>query len=260
MAYVGPINDPFGVPAPDGNTYFKVLGPPPGMIDTFGVLAAEQSALRRRTDPYGIAMLVQVTNILRTFRAELDVVARQIATTASANVVRHIKATAVRPAQGRSRPKRLQDAIVSRPIHTPLPMAMVGIGDISELDQVVGPDGKPYWRAQEFGSDHLVGARVIGAFMPGGARPDPAQYRQHAEFVVGGKVAGTNKPALMIVRNPIEERAFLRQGVEDAAIVRRSRLNAVKGGLMAQMRAAATGAAPAEARAAFRAGRGKLGR
>lgn len=244
-----------GESGPDGNRYFRVLGPPPGMLEAYRVGAALQTQLRARRDAYGIAQFVQVTAILRTFKAEVDVVASQVAATATGNIVKNIRSTAVRPSQGRNRVVSLEDAIVSRPLPLGgLPSGMVGIGDMSVLDTVVGPDGQPYWRAQEFGSDHLVGNVYRGFFMPSGTVPSGQYIRQDADFLPapgGGK---------MMVQNPIMERSFLRRGIEAAATVRHTRLNGVKAGLLTAIRAAERGATVADVRAAFRLGRGKLGR
>lgn len=256
MAYSGPIVDPFRIPAPDGQVYFKVIGPPRGLINGYRILDAEMTRLRARRDPIGKAQFIQVGNILRFLRAELDVIGKQTAAAATANILRHIRATAVRPDQGRKRPVRLADAIVSRPIATTLPAAGVGIADIGELDKVVGPDGTPFWAAQEFGSDHIVGARVVGWFEPSHMGPDPAAFRQDADFVPSSH-KGT---PMMIVKKPIEERGFLRQGVEDAARTRIVRLNTVQSQVVASMRAASRGASVSDAIRAARRGRGRLGR
>lgn len=256
MAYSGPITGR-QIAAPDGRVYFEVLGPPRGLLDGYRVLDATMTRLRASRSAVDRAQFVQVANIVRFLKAELDVIANQTAAAATANIQRHIQATAVRPSAGRSRPVRLADAIVSRPLPSVLPTGGVGIAELAELDKVVGTDNQPFWRAQEFGSDHIVGARVIGFFQPGQAKPDAAQFRQHADFVQTPYSKGT---PMMIVRQPIEERGFLRQGVEDAALVRQTRLRTVQSQTVASMRAAARGANVQDAIRAARRGRGRLGR
>jgi hypothetical protein len=102
------------------------------------------------------------------------------------------------PGSGR---KRLEDAIKS----DALGLGAVGIASIEKLDTVVGLDGRPFWRTQEFGSTHNVGRVVYGLFQPGGSLPSQQQFRQHPVFI-----AGQGGP--MRIERPIPARHFLRDG------------------------------------------------
>lgn len=55
-----------------------------------------------------------------------------------------------------------------------------GVGKISKMDkEVVGQDGKPYWRAVNFGSAHIVGLLLPkGGFTPGDPEPKSTQFRR----------------------------------------------------------------------------------
>lgn len=105
------------------------------------------------------------------------------------------------PTQG---PAHLADALpTSRIIDTGLPAGVVGIVDLEELDKFI------YWKAQEYGSDHMVGREIVGFFTtPGRADPDPAQFRTHALF----QPAGRGKVAHF--QNPIPEGRFIRDGLD----------------------------------------------
>lgn len=110
----------------------------------------------------------------------------------------------VAPGGGR---KRLEDAIKS----DALGFGAVGIASIEELDTVVGLDGRPFWRTQEYGSTHNVGRVVMGLFQPGNSLPNQQQFRQHPVFI-----AGPGGP--MHIQRPINPRHFLRDGAAEAEL------------------------------------------
>lgn len=236
------VTDPFGIPAPDGNTYFKILGPPRGLISGYRMLLdaikVYEQAARRATDP-----TIRSQNLERAHR--LDIAFKRLhddmrslgvrtAQFADAQIRSNIDTSQVRPDNGG---RRLRDNVLSRPIVTALPAAAVGIADMGELDRTVSKHSRPvpYWRAQEFG---LVAdeERVIpGYFEPGGAEPDAAQFRQHPIFQQ--YTYGKGMPALLIKAGQrlAPERRFLRDGVAEAAVFRQRELRSIQGDALAAL-------------------------
>lgn len=55
-----------------------------------------------------------------------------------------------------------------------------GVGNIDKLNsEAVGQDGKPYWRAVNYGSSHMVGRFLpLGIFRPGIAIPNNQAFRK----------------------------------------------------------------------------------
>lgn len=149
-----------------------------------------------------------------------------------------IAGTSVRPSRPSSASGGLSRRIVSRPLPPPagLPIGGFGIADVDELDKVINPltpHHGPYWRAQEWGyAGHSK--PVPGHFMPGSARPDPAQFRAHPYFQQ--KPYSRGMPALLIKR-PIKARYFLRNGAEAAITSHLRRQSAVHAAAIARMRA-----------------------
>lgn len=190
--------------APDGNTYFSVLGPSIHLVRSMqNILEAERIYL---SFPRGRG---------RDQAAALEVIRRELETAVHASGVSTaqfaeerakslLNQRLVRPST--PKPQHLVDAIVARAIGGPTSFGAVGIGDISVLDAF------PYWKAQEFGSSHLVGETLQGYFFhPGGpTRAGGAPYRSQAVF---GVKAGGPK---MLVQNPIVGKAFLTEATFDA--------------------------------------------
>jgi len=115
--------------------------------------------------------------------------------------------------------KLLEDGIRSEALGE----GAVGVGSIADLDTVVGSDGRPFWRTQEFGSTHNVGRVVLGFFQPGNSIPNQQQFRQHAIFI-----AGPGPP--MHIQRPIPARHFLRDGAAAAGDFREREFRAIEGG------------------------------
>lgn len=240
MAYSGVVTDPFRLKAPDGRTYFDILGAPKGLIALYRamVVAIDKCSANaaRATDPavraYWQGSRFRLDKALSDFRNELRSIAVATAANADSAITSHIKSTQVRPDTSKNR--HLHDNVKSRPVPTSPELGIVGIADIGVLDRTRQRGGgklqQPYWAAQEFGTDAHVGRVVYGFFEPGGARPSQTQFRQHPEFVAqrgGGRLT---------IQRPIEERGFLRQGVEDAGIYRARQLKKAEAKLIAEMR------------------------
>lgn len=236
------VTDPFGIPAPDGQRYFKVLGPPRGLISGYRMILdaikVYEQAARRATDPQ-----IRAQNLERAHR--LDIAFKKLhddmrglgvrtAQFADGQIRDNIDRTQVRPDNGGS---RLRDNILSRPIHTSLPAAAVGIADMSVLDKTVSKHSRPvpYWRAQEFGLVVDQERIIPGYFEPGGAAPDPQQFRVHPIFQQ--YTYGKGMPALLLKagQRVAAERRFLRDGVAEAAVFRQQELKAIQGNALAAL-------------------------
>lgn len=202
---------PYRQPA-GGQVYFKVL---PGIR---GLATAWVEALRLynelRTVPHPAAPEKRALLARHLAQMEERIRAGEIVVAeATDKFVRdRIAGTQVRP----DNPKgpQMVNGIQSRPIPYPdLPAFSVGQVDISVLDKAAtGVSGKPYWATQEFGYTGHVGRKLRGSFM--GTRPDPGQFRVHPVFTTGAPYYK------MTIQRPIEERAFLRSGVMQGALLR----------------------------------------
>lgn len=205
----------------DGGTdWFTILPPEVGLLRGYSfLLDARQEALRI-PGPEGRARALAIDLVLKEVQTAVDAAAAATAVEAQKLVVGFIKATQVRPdPPGKAPGRRLQENIVCRPLKFSAPGGAVGIGEISALDRVADAQGRAYWRAQEFGSSHLVGRMLIGAFEPGGAAPSSADFRKHPLFVVR-----QNEGYGTVIQRPIPERAFLREGAVAAEAFRQRAL------------------------------------
>lgn len=246
------ITGPFIV-SDGGMDFFAVLPPERHLLNAYRMLLeARQVALRNFPGAEGRARALAIDVVLKEVQGKVDAAATATASESEKLIVQRIKSTQVRPdPPGHSgRHVRLQDAIRSRAIKGTLAGGGVGIGEISELDKVVGRDGIPYWKAQEFGSSHLVGRKIRGFFQPGNSPAGAAPPRTHPIFEVQ-----TGAPQ-MFIQNPIPERAFLREGAADAEIFRQKALGNAVAAAIAELRLIQTGNHP-RLRAARRYVRGR---
>lgn len=241
MAYSGPVTDPFRRKAPDGRTYFDILNPPKGIVQVYQLTYAD-IALRQRyavapgvtpiEKAYWESTALRLSRAITQFEERLAALAIRTANVADASIRRHIDQTQVRPDTTKQR--HMRDNIHSR--HVPLPgvaeAGIVGIADMSELNKTTRGGGA-YWAAQEFGTDAHVGRTIRGYFMPGRSRPSQADFRTHPEFQAAGR------GPQMTIANPIEERGFLRDGVEDAWNYRHRQFASIKAKLMQEITAVA---------------------
>lgn len=211
MTAIGPLAPPpYIEPAPDGNSYFKYLRGYVGLAESYAHAFRTRQSAQAIPHPQARA----IARLLGLFILDLEDQVRgmEIAVAESADLAikARIRATTVRPVSS-AHGGLLINRIKSRAVGGfKLPVGAVGIADISQLDQVADVKGRPFWRAQEFGSRHLVGRLVTGFYQPGQVAPDAAQFREQSSFLVqrGG--------ATMRIKRPIPERAFLRAGAADA--------------------------------------------
>jgi hypothetical protein len=223
-----------------GGTYFAILPPEKHLLNAYRLLLdARQVALRNFPGGEGRARALAIDIVLREVQARVDIAAAETAAEADKAIVRKIKKTQVRPDPPAAKGgRRLQDGIQSRPLITSVSGGGVGIGDIDVLDQVADEQGRAYWRAQEFGSTHLVGKVVRGFFQPGRSEPQGGQFRTHPVFEVDPE--GRE----MLITRPISERAFLREGAAAAEIFRQKALGRAVTPALAELRLIQSGNHP----------------
>lgn len=219
---------PYEELSPDGRRYFKILGVSPHLIRMYELLLEASDLARVRPGAGGRAQSLQIDLLIADVKAQVEANATRTAAFADDAIRAQIEATRVRPPTQGVKPghSSLLGSILSRPVESVLPGGgAVGIADIAELIHgTLSPSTNSqtpfYWRAQEFGSDHLVGHTLYGVFQPGNAAPaGPGPNRSHPYFEVRGKGEGTSYK--MTVKNPIEERGFLRKGGFEAYEFRR---------------------------------------
>lgn len=237
------IPPPYEELAPNGRRYFKILGVSGHLLRMYELLLDASDLAAARPGGTGRAQAVEIDRLIARVRREVDEDAARTAVEAVKLIQDAIEATRVRP-QGH---QRLLHAIEAGVVPSVIGSGggAVGIGDIEALEHgtlAASPRSKVpfYWRAQEFGSDHLVGHTLYGVFNPGGAAPvGPGPNRTHPFFQTRG--AGQKPSYKMTVRNPIEERGFLRSGAMAAYELRRGLHRTTEARAIATMDRIATG-------------------
>lgn len=208
--------------------FFDILPPVRELEKTFqNLLYARKVFLRDLPRGEGRARALAIDTVIDDMKVSLNRAALLTAQEATQIVERNIRSThSGRPqAPGRRGGIPLEQAIVSRPIPTPLPFGTVGIGEVATLDKVTDADGQTYWRAQEFGSDHRVSpfgpgrGTLKGLFQPGNVPASAGNFRAQAYFDVDE--AGGVKT--LFVR-PIPRRLFLTKALPEAEVFRQKRL------------------------------------
>lgn len=200
-----------GQSAPGGDEFFAVLGPYLGVAETYLRAEKVRAALLRSKNPAQRALGIPVRLIVTEMEREIRAAEIAVARAADRAIKKRIRATAKRPGP---RSRRLEQSIRSNPLPTkPFATGAVGVGRMDALNQT------EYWRAQEFGSKHLVGRVLRGVFQPGDAPPDQSMFREHPIFQ-GGSYEGAGTGA-GVIRRPIEARRFLSYGTADAEALRR---------------------------------------
>lgn len=239
------IPGPYEVGAPDGHRYFTILGPQVHLLNGYRLLLDARDVVSRLPSGTGKASALVIDTILKDTQTAVNAAAIETAAVAERTVRGFVRARQLRPdPPGKGAGARLQDAITARAIRTFPAGGAVGIGDLDDLAKVVGDDGQEYWRAQEFGSTHLVGRALRGRFQPGNVAPNPADFRVHPVFEgvsyvpQGGRLSGP------IIHNPIPEKAFLREGAYAAAIFRRDAFRKIERTAVSEMNLVGTGNHP----------------
>jgi hypothetical protein len=231
-----PYDGPFEVGGGDGNDYFVVLPPEPLLIDAFLTLEkARIEALKNPDKVEGRAQAAAISLVIAQAGADVQAAAVLTAEQAEDMIRSRIDRTQKRPdPPGKSAGKRMRSAIQCRALPSVIPGGGVGVGDISILNQVADAQGRAYWRAQEFGSSHLVGRTLPGYFQPGDSPAGAAPSRTHPIFRVE-----SGPP--MTITNPIPERAFLREGAYLAEVFRQRALGGAVSAGIGQLRRIAAG-------------------
>jgi hypothetical protein len=234
-----PYAGPFEVGGGDGRDYFVVLPPEPLLINAFLTLEkARVEALKNPNRVEGRARAAAISLVISEVGTGVKEAAVLTAQQAEQMIEHRVNATQKRPdPPGKSLGRRLKDGIVCRPLPTVLPGGGVGIGDLSVLNQVADAQGRAYWRAQEFGSSHLVGRIFPMLFQPGNSLPDAGEFRKHPILEV------SSEGALAEIRNPIPEKAFLREGAVLAEAFRQRALGTAVSAGIGQLRQITAGAA-----------------
>lgn len=232
-----PYQGPFEVGGGDGSDYFVVLPPEPLLIDAFLTLEkARLEALKNPDKMEGRAQAAAISLVISQVGSDVQAAAVLTAKQAEEMIRERIARTQKRPdPPGKSVAKRLKSAIVCRALPSVIPGGGIGVGDISTLNQVADAQGRAYWRAQEFGSSHLVGRTLPGFFQPGDSPAGAAPSRTHPIFQV------TSGPP-MTITNPIPERAFLREGAVMAEVFRQRALGSAVGAGIGELRRITAGA------------------
>lgn len=185
--------------------YFATLPTPPGLLG--GLALLEEAIAFARANPLGTEILSGIESLIGTVDRQVTRITTETVKVADEAIRDKIERTRVRPrisSFGFMVPKKSLSEGVRSEVLGP---GAVGIGSLGEMDTVVGTDGRPYWRTQEYGSDHNVGRIIYGLFQPGGAAPSQEDFRKHPVFQPGAEGGGA-----MIIRRPIPARHFMRDG------------------------------------------------
>ncbi len=176
---------------------------------------ASRVALRTK-NPAWLAVADQAQVIQTRFAANLDRIAVAIAAEADTLIKAKLKAATLRPPTG-NRPG-LQDGIHSAHVSTGrVSFGVVEVGLIDELQKVVGDvSGVPFWKTQEFGSQHNIGRRIVGFFVGAGGQsvPNPIEGSARVHPAFQSDPAG----GLGTIRRPIPAKHFMRDGTREAEV------------------------------------------
>lgn len=226
-----------GEAAPDGNRYVHFMEAPPALLDTYRLLIRAEATARSIPGPEGVARADAVALLLVQIEDQVTAAGVASATAADAAIRARIAATQVRPPTPKQ--AHMTDAIESRGVLSVPAGGAVGIADIDRLDRIAADQqGRPYWRAQELGSDHLVGRRFSGLFQPGDSPPDASEFRNHPIFVPG------EGGASMLITRPISPRHFIEEGVRAADAFRLQEFRAIDAQAVAEMKSIVGGSHP----------------
>jgi hypothetical protein len=195
------------------------------ILPTIGLADLEEEAVRlaQTLEADGTpAQASLVRQALIRLLKELEDIARSTSALAEQSIKEHELSSRVRPQAGTS---SLNHYIgVSHPL--PTVEGSVGINYEPDLYANV-----PWWWTNEEGYSGNLGRRFFGVFNPGGAKPNPAEFRSHPLLFIG-KVKGSGKGT---IRNPIPARRFVEDGAAVAATQWHAQIRAAKARFMAEV-------------------------
>jgi hypothetical protein len=213
---------------PDGNEFFAILGPSINLVAAIRDMLEAQRIYLSYPAGKGRDQAAAVGVIIKELETAVHLSGVSTAQYAEDKAKSLLEKRLVRPAT--PGPGHLRDGIKALPLTVrgqPGSWGAVGVGPIALLDRY------PYWKAQEFGSTHMVGAELHGYFFhPGGpSRAGAEPSRSQAVF----GVTGTKGPK-MLVQNPIQGKGFLTEATIEAMAYRYGIWRGVENAAVAQMR------------------------
>lgn len=217
---------------PDGSTYFAILGPSVNLVRSMANLQEARIMFLRWAQGKGRDQAAACDLISKELERAVNASGIVTAEFAEETAKNLLERRIVRPET--NNPSHLVDSIVARPIALAGGgFGTVGIGDIALLNVHEG------WKAQEFGSTHLVGTSVKGYFFGGGPTsfPSPDRRRQNAMF------APSSRGRRMNVENPIKAKRFLTEATFEALAFRSRLWRDIERASVAQTRTTIAGSA-----------------
>ena len=201
------------------------------------------------------------------FLRELDQISRDTANYAKKAILDAERQSRVRDDTGGHGGARLQDSLGhSHPL--PRLPGWVGVNDEEPLSKSV-----PWWWTNEEGYSGHIGRVVRGFFydqgFTGRARPDPSRFREHPLFRAegpqgSGRRLREKKPPRksrrgqrpgMLIKNPIPERRFVKQGLDQTRAYWTPKIKAAEASLIADIEKIVQTGSPRGRRGAGAAGR-----
>lgn len=219
--------------APDGAEYFAVLGPSVNLVRSMANLQEARVMFLRWAQGKGRDQAAACDIIAKELERAVSISGVETAKFAEETARTLLAKRIVRPAT--SNP-HLADDIVARAISiSGGGFGAVGIGDIGLLD------AHPGWKAQEFGSTHLVGKKIKGYFFggPNGGYSFPSPDRNRTDAMFRPSSRGRN----MNVQNPIQAKHFLTEATFEAIGFRAKLWRDIERASVAQTRLAIAGGA-----------------
>ena len=219
---------------PDGSTYFAILGPSINLVRAMANLQEARIMFLRWAAGRGRDQAAACDIIAKELERAVNLSGVSTAEFAQERARSLLEKRIVRPAT--SNPTPLVNSIEARAISIAGGgFGAVGIGDIGLLDT------HPGWKAQEFGSKHLVGRKIKGYFFggPGSSYSYPSPDRSRADAMFRPSSRGRN----MNVQNPIVAKRFLTEATFDAIGFRSKLWRDIERASVAQTRLAIAGAA-----------------
>jgi hypothetical protein len=233
-------------------------------VDTVLTATAQMIAGLKRFDArsrkvgFSSAPTLAAQRALGRYVRQLEEISREMAIVSEQAMRQQFKDSRRRDQSGiKTGREALLPNLVSRPVRLGgLMLGSVGIADVERMDRVINPlmrtaaGRKPYWRAQEYGSAHLVGKQLRGMFYDtGGVNPTrPGAGSGQPIFLTNAAIkawgadpgeSASGGRATMLVRNPIRPKGFIAAGVKAAVGPWNAKISAAEGELLRELRALA---------------------